>query len=68
MPVDSLEETITDIHQQISEETNHTVEDSTYKKPPYRNEDKIESEDAVLMKRIKKIKQASKPSTKQLQM
>ena len=41
------------------------VEDSAYKRSPHGNEDETESKDEVLMKRIKKIKQASKPSTKQ---
>ena len=36
--------------------------------PPHRHEDETKAEDKVLMKIIKKIKQASKPSIKQLQM
>ena len=68
IPKESLEKIVTDVHRQISEEKDDTIDDSTYKRPPYGHEDKIESEDEVLMKRITKIKQAPKPSTKKLQM
>ncbi|KAJ8439043.1 hypothetical protein Cgig2_014463 [Carnegiea gigantea] len=68
IPEESSEKTVTDIHQQILAETYDTIEDLTYKMPPHRHEDETESEDKVLMKIIKKIKLASKPSAKQLQM
>ena len=41
---------------------------STYKRPVRRHEVETESKDEVLIKRIKKIKEASKPNAKQLQM
>ena len=58
---ESLEITITNIYRQISEETNHMIEDTTYKMPPHRHEDEYDSEDEVLVKQMTKIKQASKP-------
>ncbi|KAJ8448067.1 hypothetical protein Cgig2_028943 [Carnegiea gigantea] len=45
IPEESSKKTVTNIHRQISEETNDTVADSTYKMPPHRHEDEIESED-----------------------
>jgi len=44
------------------------VEDNTYKIPPHGHDDDSNSEDEVLVKRIKKTKQASKPISKQIQM
>ena len=57
---ESLKKTIIEIHQQSSEETYDTIEDSTYKKPIPRHEDETEFEDELLMKRFKKIKQVLK--------
>ncbi|KAJ8434352.1 hypothetical protein Cgig2_019979 [Carnegiea gigantea] len=45
---ESSEKTITDIHQQLSEEIDDTVEDTTYKMPPPRHDDEYESDDEVL--------------------
>ena len=56
IPEESSKKTITDIHRQISKETNDMVNDSTYKRPRHGHEDETESEDKVLMKRIKKMK------------
>jgi len=65
---ESSEITITNIRRQLSEETDDTVEDTTYKIPPHGHEDESDSEDEVLVKRIKKIKKASKYRSKQIQM
>ena len=55
---ESSEKTITLIHRHISEER----DDTTYNMPPRRHEDETDSEDEVLVKRMKKMKQAVKPS------
>ncbi|KAJ8437818.1 hypothetical protein Cgig2_013434 [Carnegiea gigantea] len=65
---ESSEKTITDIHRQLSEETDDIVEDMTYKMPPHGHKDESDSEEEVLVKRIKKIERASKPRPKQIQM
>ena len=65
---ESLEKIITDIHQQISEKTDVTVEDTTYKMPPHRHKDETNSAGEVLVKIMKKIRQEAKPSAKKLQM
>ncbi|KAJ8420836.1 hypothetical protein Cgig2_027299 [Carnegiea gigantea] len=51
-----------------NKETDDTIEDITYKMPPHWHKDESDSEGEVLVKRIKKIKQASKPRSKQIQM
>ncbi|KAJ8444137.1 hypothetical protein Cgig2_029912 [Carnegiea gigantea] len=66
-PQESFKKTITDVHQQPSEETDDTVEDTTYKMPPPRHDDESESDDEVLMKRTKKIKQATMSRPKKMQ-
>ncbi|KAJ8431372.1 hypothetical protein Cgig2_008836 [Carnegiea gigantea] len=64
----SSEKTITNIHQQPSAETDDTVEDTTYKIPPPRHVDESESDDEVLVKRIKKVKQGTKSRPKKMQL
>ena len=64
---ESLEITITNIYRQISEETNHMIEDTTYKMPPHGHEDETDSKDEVLVKIMKKIKQESKHRSKHIQ-
>ena len=56
---ESSEKTITEIHQQHLEETDDTMEDTTYKMPSPGHDDESESDDEVLVKRMKKIKQAT---------
>ena len=58
---------ITDVHQQSSEETNDTVEDTTYKMPHPGHGDEPEFDDEVLVKRMKKIKEATKSRPKKTQ-
>jgi len=43
------------------------VEDTTYKMPPPRHDDEFESEDEELVKRMKKIKQATKSRPNKMQ-
>ncbi|KAJ8427493.1 hypothetical protein Cgig2_013574 [Carnegiea gigantea] len=64
---ESSEKTITDIHQQPSEETNNTVVDTTYKMSPPGHDDQSESDDEVLVKGMKKIKQGTKSRPKKMQ-
>ena len=64
---ESSEKTITDSHQQPYEETDDTVEDTTYKMPPPRHVDESDSDDEVLVKRIKKIKEGTKSRPKKMQ-
>ncbi|KAJ8445956.1 hypothetical protein Cgig2_003832 [Carnegiea gigantea] len=64
---ESSEKTITDIYQQPSKETDDTVEDTTYKMPPPRHDDESESDDEVLVKRMKKIKRGTKSRPKKMQ-
>ena len=59
---ESSEKTITDGHQQPSEETDDTVDDTTYKMPPPGHVDESDSNDEVLVERIKKIKKGQSPS------
>ncbi|KAJ8444771.1 hypothetical protein Cgig2_011733 [Carnegiea gigantea] len=65
---ESSKKTITDIRQQPSDETDDTVEDTTYKMPPPRHVDESKSDDDVLVKRIKKIKQGTKYRPKKVQL
>ncbi|KAJ8430115.1 hypothetical protein Cgig2_007088 [Carnegiea gigantea] len=65
---ESSKKTITDIHQQSSQETDDTVEDTTYKMPPPGHVDESESDDEVLVKRIKNIKQGIKSRPKKIQL
>ncbi|KAJ8425789.1 hypothetical protein Cgig2_011613 [Carnegiea gigantea] len=65
---ESYEKTITDSHQQPSEETDDTVEDTTYKMPPPGHVDESDSDDEVLVKRIKKIKEGTKSRPKKMQL
>ncbi|KAJ8435326.1 hypothetical protein Cgig2_022927 [Carnegiea gigantea] len=65
---ESSEKTITDIHQQPSEATDDTVEDTTYKIPLPRHVDESEFDDEVFVKRIKKIKQGTKSRPKIMQL
>ena len=46
------ENAITGSHQQPYEETDDTVEDTTYKMPPPKHSDESDSGDEVLVKRI----------------
>ncbi|KAJ8424544.1 hypothetical protein Cgig2_010844 [Carnegiea gigantea] len=55
-------------HQQPSEETDDTVEDTTYKMPSPGHVDESDSNDEVLMKKIKKIKEGTKSKPKKMQM
>ncbi|KAJ8432295.1 hypothetical protein Cgig2_024300 [Carnegiea gigantea] len=64
---ESSEKTITDIHQQPSEETDDTLEDTTCKIPPLGHDDESEFDDEVLVKRMKKIKQGTKFRPKKMQ-
>ena len=59
---ESLEKTITGIHRQFLEEIGDTVEDTTYNMPPH--DDEFDSDDEVLVKRMKKIKQVSNSKPK----
>ncbi|KAJ8432099.1 hypothetical protein Cgig2_016372 [Carnegiea gigantea] len=65
---ESSEKTITDSHQQPSEEIDDMVEDTTYKMPPPRYVDESDSDDEVLVKRIKKIKEGTKSRPKKMQL
>ncbi|KAJ8423530.1 hypothetical protein Cgig2_030025 [Carnegiea gigantea] len=65
---ESSEKIITDRHQQPYEETDDTVEDTTYKMPPLGYVDESDSNDEVLVKRIKKIKEGTKPRPKKMQL
>ncbi|KAJ8420011.1 hypothetical protein Cgig2_017486 [Carnegiea gigantea] len=58
---ESSEKIITDSHQQPSEETDDTVEDTTYKMPPPGHVDE-------LVKRIKKIKEGTKSKPKKMEL
>ncbi|KAJ8429650.1 hypothetical protein Cgig2_001646 [Carnegiea gigantea] len=61
---ESSEKTITDSHQQPSEETDDTVQDTTHKMPPPRHVDESDSDD----KRTKKIKEGTKFRLKKMQL
>ncbi|KAJ8429191.1 hypothetical protein Cgig2_028764 [Carnegiea gigantea] len=63
---ESSEKTITDSHQQPSEETDDTVEETTYKMPPHGHIDESDSNDEVLVKIIKKIKEGTKSRPKKI--
>ena len=65
---ESSEKTITDSHQQPSEETDDTVEDTTYKMPPPSHVDELDSDDKILVKRIKKIKEGTKSKLKKMEL
>ncbi|KAJ8426429.1 hypothetical protein Cgig2_021036 [Carnegiea gigantea] len=65
---ESSENTITDCQQQPSEETDDTVEDTTYKMPPLGHVDESDSDDEILVKRIKKIKEGTKSTPKKIQL
>ena len=65
---ESSEKTITDSHQQPSEETDDMVEDTTYKMPPPDHVDESYSNDEVLVKRIKKIKEGTKSKPKKMEL
>ncbi|KAJ8434076.1 hypothetical protein Cgig2_007591 [Carnegiea gigantea] len=65
---ESSEKTITDSHQQPSEKTYDTVEDTTYKMPPPGHVDESDSDDEVLVKRIKKIKEGIKSKPKKMEL
>ncbi|KAJ8446930.1 hypothetical protein Cgig2_016472 [Carnegiea gigantea] len=62
---ESFGKTITDSHQQPSEETDDTVEDTTYKMPPLGHVNESDSDDEVLVKRIKKKKRRNKVQAKE---
>ena len=64
---ESSEKTIADIHQQPSEKTDDTMEDTTYKMPSPGHNDESEFDDEVLVKRMKKIKQGTKSRPKKMQ-
>jgi len=53
--------------QYTTEKTDDTVEDTTYKMPPSGHDDESESDDEVLVKRMKKIKQPTKSRPKKIQ-
>ncbi|KAJ8430659.1 hypothetical protein Cgig2_000252 [Carnegiea gigantea] len=65
---ESSEKTITDSHQQPSEDTDDRVEDTTYKMPLPRHVDESDSNNKVLVKRIKKIKEGAKSKPKKMQL
>ncbi|KAJ8435804.1 hypothetical protein Cgig2_024787 [Carnegiea gigantea] len=65
---ESSEKTITDSHQQPSEETDDTVEDTTYKIPLPGHVDELDSDEKVLMERIKTIKEGTKSRPKKMQL
>ncbi|KAJ8436462.1 hypothetical protein Cgig2_018595 [Carnegiea gigantea] len=65
---ESSKKTITDSHQQLSEETDDTVDDTTYKMPPPGHVDESDSDDEVLVKRIKKIKEGTKSKPKKMEL
>ncbi|KAJ8425259.1 hypothetical protein Cgig2_033491 [Carnegiea gigantea] len=60
---ESSEKTITDIHQQPSEETDDTMEDTTYKRPSLGHNDESESDHEVLGQPEKKedVRKSLKP-------
>ncbi|KAJ8420325.1 hypothetical protein Cgig2_009732 [Carnegiea gigantea] len=49
------------------EDTDDTVEDTTYKMPPPGHDDESESDDEIFVKRTKKIKQGTKSRPKKMQ-
>ncbi|KAJ8438608.1 hypothetical protein Cgig2_010392 [Carnegiea gigantea] len=65
---ESSKKTITDSHQQPSEETDDTIEDTTYKIPPPGHVDESDFADEVLVKRIKKIKEGTKSRPNKMQL
>ncbi|KAJ8421482.1 hypothetical protein Cgig2_010240 [Carnegiea gigantea] len=65
---ESSEKTITDSHQQPYKETDDTVEYTTYKMPPPGHVDESDSDDEVLVKRIKKTKEGTKSRPKKMQL
>ncbi|KAJ8425720.1 hypothetical protein Cgig2_015868 [Carnegiea gigantea] len=60
--------TMKNCHQQPSEETDDIVEDTTYKIPPPGYVDESNSDDEVLVKRIKKIKEGTKSKPKKMEL
>ncbi|KAJ8430043.1 hypothetical protein Cgig2_014203 [Carnegiea gigantea] len=56
---ESSEKTITDIHQQPSEEIDDTVKDTTYKMPPPRHDDESESDDEKSLKKKEDVQKSA---------
>ncbi|KAJ8425283.1 hypothetical protein Cgig2_025824 [Carnegiea gigantea] len=65
---ESSEKTITDSHQQSSEETDDMVEDTTYKMLPPSHLDESDSDDEVLVKTIKKRREGTKSKLKKMEL
>ncbi|KAJ8433967.1 hypothetical protein Cgig2_022173 [Carnegiea gigantea] len=62
---DNSEKTMIVINKETMEETDDTIEDLNYQSPLYRHEDGTYSKEKVLMKKLKKLKVTSNPSTRQ---